>query len=82
MRARNVVEQFSAALEHAVQHGQGTPKPSNLGARLIAARDGGVLTKKQFRDNLNVLFVAGQENPQLLLISMLYLLAKHPVSVA
>ncbi|KAE8370670.1 cytochrome P450 [Aspergillus caelatus] len=78
VRARNVVEQFSAALEHGVRHGQGTPKPSNLGARLIAARDGGVLTAKQFRDNLNVLFVAGQENPQLLLISMLYLLAKHP----
>ncbi|KAB8269543.1 cytochrome P450 [Aspergillus minisclerotigenes] len=78
VRARKVVEQFSAALEYGVRHGQGTPKPTNLGARLIAARDGGVLTEKQFRDNLNVLFVAGQENPQLLLISMLYLLAKHP----
>ncbi|KAE8325967.1 cytochrome P450 [Aspergillus sergii] len=78
VRARNVVEQFSAALEYGVRHGQGTPKASNLGTRLMAARDGGVLTEKQFRDNLNVLFVAGQENPQLLLISMLYLLAKHP----
>ncbi|QMW44441.1 hypothetical protein G4B11_007861 [Aspergillus flavus] len=78
VRARNVVEQFSAALQYGVRHGQGTPNASNLGARLMAARDGGVLTGKQFRDNLNVLFVAGQENPQLLLISMLYLLAKHP----
>ncbi|GAB1195497.1 hypothetical protein APSETT444_004756 [Aspergillus pseudonomiae] len=73
-----MVEQFSAALERSVRHGQGSPQPANLGARLIAARDSGVLTEKQFRDNLKVLFVAGQENPQLLLISMLYLLAKHP----
>ncbi|OGM47513.1 cytochrome P450 oxidoreductase [Aspergillus bombycis] len=78
VRARNVVEQFSAALENCVRHGQEAPQPGNLGARLIAARDRGVLTEKQFRDNLNVLFVAGQENPQLLLISMLYLLAKYP----
>ncbi|KAE8407481.1 cytochrome P450 [Aspergillus pseudonomiae] len=78
VRARNMVEQFSAALERSVRHGQGSPQPANLGARLIAARDSGVLTEKQFRDNLKVLFVAGQENPQLLLISMLYLLAKHP----
>ena len=82
VRARNMVEQFSAALERSVRHGQGSPQPANLGARLIAARDSGVLTEKQFRDNLKVLFVAGQENPQLLLISMLYLLAKHPVSAS
>ncbi|KAE8381569.1 cytochrome P450 [Aspergillus bertholletiae] len=78
VRARAVVKQFSVALEYSIRHGQRAPKPSNLGARLIKARDDGVLTEKQFRDNLNVLFVAGQENPQLLLISMLYLLAKYP----
>ncbi|KAF7596208.1 hypothetical protein BBP40_002740 [Aspergillus hancockii] len=72
---------FSAELETCVTQGQNdqeSPKSGNLGARLLAARDHGVLTQKQFRDNLNVLFVAGQENPQLLLISILYLLAKHP----
>ncbi|KAE8353792.1 cytochrome P450 [Aspergillus coremiiformis] len=80
VRAREMVKEFSTALESCVRQGQDlkSSKPSNLGARLITARDHGVLTKKQFRDNLNVLFVAGQENPQLLLISMLYLLAKHP----
>ncbi|KAJ5767082.1 cytochrome P450 oxidoreductase [Penicillium nucicola] len=39
----------------------------------------GALTTKQLRDNLNVLFVAGQENSQLLIISSLYLLAKYPI---
>lgn len=50
----------------------------NLGARLLAARHSGSLTEKQFRDNLTVLYVAGQENPQIGLISMLYLLAQEP----
>lgn len=49
-----------------------------LGARLLAARHSGELTEKQFRDNLTVLFVAGQENPQIGLVSTLYLLAQHP----
>lgn len=49
-----------------------------LGARLLAARCSGELTEKQFRDNLTVLFVAGQENPQIGLVSTLYLLAKSP----
>jgi hypothetical protein len=31
---------------------------------------------------LTVAFVAGQENPQLCMISTLYLLAKHPVSLS
>lgn len=51
-----------------------------LGSRLFAARESGVLTHKQFRDNLNVVFVAGQENPQLAMLSALYLLGKYPVS--
>ncbi|KAL9106117.1 MAG: hypothetical protein Q9227_008817 [Pyrenula ochraceoflavens] len=45
---------------------------------LLAAKMSGIITAKQFRDNLNVAFVAGQENPQLALISTLYLLGKHP----
>lgn len=49
-----------------------------LGARLLAARRSGELTEKQFRDNITVLFVAGQEGPQVGLASTLYLLARHP----
>jgi len=54
-------------------------KSESLGSRLLAAREDGRITERQFRDNLNVTFVAGQENPQLSLISTLYLLGKHPV---
>ena len=49
---------------------------------MIVARDSGQWNEKQLLDNLTVAFVAGQENPQLCMISTLYLLAKHPVSLA
>lgn len=94
-RARQLVKKFSDELETRVlkshdandpdhHHQDGTDvlgKSECVGSRLIAARDSGMLTQQQFRDNLNVVFVAGQENPQLLLISTLYLLAKYPVSL-
>lgn len=50
-----------------------------LARDLLEARYTGDFTEKQFRDNVTILFVAGQENPQLALISAMYLLAKHPV---
>jgi cytochrome P450 len=55
-------------------------KSESLGSRLLAGLQEGRITQRQFRDNLNVTFVAGQENPQLSLISTLYLLGKHPVT--
>ncbi|WEW54883.1 cytochrome P450-dit2 [Emydomyces testavorans] len=81
-RARELVKRFSEDLETRVlQSHDGNHDPStseSVGARLIAARSSGAITQKQFRDNLNVTFVAGQENPQLLLISTMYLLGKYP----
>jgi cytochrome P450 len=82
--AAHFTDELVAGLTHA-QESLTTDKPpasydpDALGPRLLAARNAVVLTEKQFRDNLTVSFVASQENPQLLLISMLYLLAKHPV---
>lgn len=55
-------------------------RPPGLGNRLVAALREGSLTEKEFTDNLMVLFVASQENPQLLLTSTLRLLAQHPAS--
>lgn len=52
---------------------------SKLPRALLSARQNGTFTEKQFRDNVTILFVAGQENPQLAIISTLYLLAKHTV---
>lgn len=84
INARRLVRRFSEELEQRLLTSyRGVTCSSDskkLGERLIAAKDDGALNSKQFRDNLNAAFVAGQENPQLLLISTLYLLAKHPVS--
>ena len=52
--------------------------PATPGQRLLAAHDQGLLTPLQLRHNLVSVFLAGHENPQLLLVSAMYLLAKHP----
>lgn len=86
-RARHLVNQFKQELRRALvtshEHkSQSHPATSSggLGQRMLEARDSGLWNDKQLLDNLTVAFVAGQENPQLCMISTLYLLAKHPVS--
>lgn len=44
---------------------------------LIRAYNQDKITRKQLTDNIVILLVAGHENPQLLLTTSLYLLAKH-----
>ncbi|PYI04653.1 putative cytochrome P450 oxidoreductase [Aspergillus sclerotiicarbonarius CBS 121057] len=75
-KARQLVREFAAMLQASVLQGDGLD--GSAGNRLVHAWREGLLTDRQFRDNLMVLYVAGQENPQLLMISILYLLAKHP----
>ena len=82
-KSREVITSFSKELAAGIEKSH-EGKPSSLdseklGSRLLAAREEGLITQRQFRDNLNAAFVAGQENPQLLLTSTLYLLGKHPV---
>lgn len=48
-----------------------------LGPRLAEAYEDGVLTEKQFQDNANIAMLAGHENPQLFLTSLIYVVAKH-----
>ncbi|OJJ46526.1 hypothetical protein ASPZODRAFT_152015 [Penicilliopsis zonata CBS 506.65] len=74
VKARQLVQEFSGELQTQVLQGQA----DSVARSLVQAKRDGLLTAKQFRDNLNVLYVAGQENPQLLLISSLYLLGKYP----
>lgn len=81
------MDKFRGALRDALieSHDPSSAKSSapwpkdGLGRRLLDAHQSGQWDEKQMHDNLTVLFVAGQENPQLCLISTLYLLAKHPV---
>lgn len=63
---------------HAACHGHDKEVvPKNLGCRLLGAYETGVLTERQLRHNMISTFLAGHENPQLLLISALFLLAEH-----
>ncbi|KAK8917874.1 Cytochrome P450-DIT2 [Metarhizium anisopliae] len=77
--ACHLTNQLLLTLEHGTK-GDTTSynhQQNKLCTRLLSARDSGELTEKQFRDNVTVLFVAGQENPQLAILSTMYLLAKH-----
>ncbi|OBA25754.1 cytochrome P450 [Hanseniaspora valbyensis NRRL Y-1626] len=49
----------------------------NPAANLIKNNAKGALTKKELLDNLTILLVAGHENPQLLLTSLIFILAKY-----
>jgi len=85
-KARSLIQKFSDLLQVGIlpdsDSNDGNRKIGNcLGARLEFAWREGILNTKQLRDNLNVLYVAGQENPQLLMISSLYLLGKYTVSI-
>ncbi|KAI9677068.1 MAG: cytochrome P450-dit2 [Caeruleum heppii] len=55
-----------------------TMSSDRMGSRMIAARDTNVFTEQQLRHNMVILLLAGYENPQLQIISLMYLLAKHP----
>lgn len=49
----------------------------NPAANLIKNNVSGVINNKELLDNLTIILVAGHENPQLLLTSLIYILAKH-----
>ena len=50
----------------------------NVACRLIGAHDEGRLSDKDLEDNMVSTFLAGHENPQLALMSLMYLLGAHP----
>ncbi|KAL2173266.1 Pyoverdine/dityrosine biosynthesis protein-domain-containing protein [Thermothelomyces heterothallicus CBS 202.75] len=89
-RARRTVDRFKHELRralvesHAEEDAMSVSAASSdgLGRRMLDARESGLWDEKQLLDNLTVAFVAGQENPQLCMISTLYLMAKHPESQA
>ncbi|XBW37979.1 hypothetical protein QEN19_003564 [Hanseniaspora menglaensis] len=49
----------------------------NPAANLIKNHKNGILTKDELLDNLAILLIAGHENPQLLLTSLIYILGKY-----
>ncbi|KAH7390677.1 putative cytochrome P450 [Pyrenochaeta sp. MPI-SDFR-AT-0127] len=50
---------------------------SNVACRLLGSHREGILTDKDLDDNLVSTFLAGHENPQIALMSLLYLLGSH-----
>jgi unspecific monooxygenase len=89
--ARAAVHSFAANLVAKITEAHGTKssgrdesnddsaKNITVGSALVSAKEAGELTEQQFRDNAVIVFVAGHENPQLLITSLLYLLAKNKV---
>lgn len=80
IRAREQVHKFAENLCNTIRRSNEKIDKSelNLSNSMINAVETGILTEKQFRDNAVILFVAGHENPQLFLTSLLYVCAKHP----
>lgn len=80
MHAARQVEDFRKYLSKLVKEEQmkDMKNTESAGYRLYTALEKGIITEKQFLDNALIITIAGHENPQLLLTSLLYILAKHP----
>ncbi|KAJ9667590.1 cytochrome P450-dit2 [Coniosporium apollinis] len=79
-RARALVDEFEDELVKTVlEQTEILPEDDDMIVSLMKrARRDGTWTERQFRDNLKIVFIAGHENVQQLLNSLLYVLAKHP----
>ncbi|MCJ1466652.1 cytochrome P450-dit2 [Pseudocyphellaria aurata] len=83
-RARNLVKTFTDELCKKVCDGHKLRIQDNpvdaLATRMIRARETGTWSEQQLRHNMVSVFLAGHENPQLNLTSMIYLLGKNEES--
>lgn len=79
---RRLNKQFRSTLRTAItkghdQHVCNENDNRNVACRLIGSHREGILTDKDLDDNLVSTFLAGHENPQLCLMSLMYLLGAH-----
>lgn len=74
----SMLEERWSNTKNAIDCPEKAEEHNDVGHRLVDAWRQGRITRQQLRDNVTIVFVAGQENPQLALLSTLYLLAKHP----
>ncbi|KAF2687666.1 putative cytochrome P450 [Lentithecium fluviatile CBS 122367] len=80
LRAMEVVRYFRSTLTSHIANGHKHVcdlESTNLACRLLGSHREGILSKKDLHDNLVASFLAGHENPQLALISIMYLLGKN-----
>ncbi|KAH7122446.1 putative cytochrome P450 [Dendryphion nanum] len=62
---------------HQHKHEQGM-EATNLGCRLVTAYETGIFSRYHFTQNCVSVFLAGHENPQILLLFIMYMLAEKP----
>ncbi|KAL6707578.1 cytochrome P450-dit2 [Coniothyrium glycines] len=79
---RELSRQFRDTLRTAISKGHthhicNETDNKNLACRLLGSQREGLITEKELDDNLVSTFLAGHENPQLVLMSILYLLGAH-----
>ena len=83
-RARDLVKTFRDQLCRTVCDGQKARSHDHavdaLAMRMVRARETGRWSEQQFQDNMISVFLAGHENPQLHLTSLMYILGKDQVS--
>lgn len=75
LKARLIVKEFRKDYCDIVQLSE---EKDSAGYKLTEALKKQHIDNKQFADNAIIIMVAGHENPQLLLTSLLYVLAKYP----
>lgn len=78
MKAQRSVSGFRQLLSNLVKNSNTTSlKANSAGSMLTRALETGRFTSKEFTDNVMIIMIAGHENPQLLLSSLVYILSKH-----
>nr|AOE45524.1 CYP56D2 [[Candida] oregonensis] len=76
-RAREAVHSFKKGYADQILEERCSENNNRVGPRLAESFEVGEITEKQFQDNSIMALLAGHENPQLVLTSLLYILAKH-----
>lgn len=76
IKARKAVQDFKSFVTNKIMSERTNEKTRKLGYRLAASFEAGEITRKQFQDNAMIALIAGHENPQILLTTVIYFLAK------
>lgn len=75
--ARKAVSEFRQYFCNLIIESQRCPETDTSASyALVKALNDGTFQEKQFKDNAMIIMIAGHENPQLLLNSLIYMLAK------
>ncbi|KAI5968301.1 DIT2 [Candida margitis] len=77
IKAKREVEGFRNWFGQTLLSKYNPERENSAATKLVQALHNDKLTQKQFFDNAIIIMVAGHENPLLLMLSLLYVLAKH-----